>query len=108
VTVGIVTTRSQADSELLVSGELPAPATTSNSGEKVRELSVSNRVDSMIDYLIGGEQQCINSKFMLQDYKKFKHGKEVNRNLKFNTVNRIYWHKLSCIISMLYTRHMIC
>ncbi len=71
-------------------------------------MSVSNKVGNMIDDMLGGEQQVASSKLMLQDYKKFKHGKEVNRNLKFNTVNRIYWHKLSCIISMLYTRHMIC
>ena len=34
--------------KLRVSGELPAPSTTSNSGEKVRELSVSNRAGQEI------------------------------------------------------------
>ena len=42
VSVDVVTTHSQASSKLRASGELPAPAATSNSGEKVRELSVSN------------------------------------------------------------------
>ncbi len=31
----------------------------------------------MIDDMLGGEQQVATSKPMLQDYKKFKHGKEV-------------------------------
>ncbi len=48
VLVDVVTTRSQAASKLRASGELPAPATTSNSGEKVRELSVSDTADDMI------------------------------------------------------------
>jgi hypothetical protein len=43
VPVDVVTTLSQAASKLRASGELPAPSATSNSGEKVRELSVSNR-----------------------------------------------------------------
>ncbi len=73
----MVTTRSQADSKMRASGELPAPSATSNSGEKVRELSVSNRVGSMIDDMLSGEQQAASSKPMLQDYKKFKHGQEV-------------------------------
>ena len=77
VSVDVVTTRSQTVSKLHTSGELSAPAATSNSGEKVRELSVSNRVGSMIDDMLGDEQQVANSKPMLQDYKKFKHGKEV-------------------------------
>jgi hypothetical protein len=77
VPVDVVTTRSQAASKLRASGELPAPFATSNSGEKVRELSVSNKVGSMIDDMLGGEQQTASSKLMLQDYKKFKHGKEV-------------------------------
>jgi hypothetical protein len=49
VTIDVVTTRSQAASKLHVSGELPSPSATSNSREKVQELSVSNRVDNMID-----------------------------------------------------------
>ncbi len=81
VSVHVVTTRSQAASNLRSSGELPAPSTTSNSGEEgariVRELSVSNRVGSMIDDMLVGEQQAASSRPMLQDYKKFKHGKEV-------------------------------
>jgi hypothetical protein len=77
VSVDVVTTRSQAASKLRASGELPAPFATSNSGEKVRELSVSNKVGSMIDDMLGGEQQAASSKLILQDYKKFKHGKEV-------------------------------
>ena len=40
VSVDVVTTRSQAASKLCASGELSAPSATSNSGEKVRELSV--------------------------------------------------------------------
>jgi hypothetical protein len=68
VPVDVVTTRSQAASKLCASGELPAPSTTSTSGEKVRELSVSNRVDSMIDDMLGGEQQTASSKLMFQDY----------------------------------------
>ena len=40
-------------------------------------MSVSNRVGSMIDDMLGGEEQAASSKLMLQDYKKFKHGKEV-------------------------------
>ena len=63
--------------KLRASGELSAPSAPSNSGEKVRELSVSNKVGSMIDDMLGGEQQAASSKLMLQDYKKFKHGKEV-------------------------------
>ena len=39
VPVDVVATRSQAASKLLASWELPAPPATSNSGEKVRELS---------------------------------------------------------------------
>ena len=31
----------------------------------------------MIDDMLGGEQLAASSKPMLQDYKKFKHGKEV-------------------------------
>jgi hypothetical protein len=31
----------------------------------------------MIDDMLGGERQAVSSKLMLQDYKKFKHGKEV-------------------------------
>jgi hypothetical protein len=77
VPVDVVTTRSQAVSKLRTSGELPAPSATSNSGEKVQELSVSNRVGNMIDDMLGDEQQVASSKPMLQDYKKFKHGKEV-------------------------------
>jgi hypothetical protein len=77
VPVDVVTTRSQAASKLRASGELPAPSATSNAGEKVRELSVSNRVGSMIDDMLGGEQQAASSRLVLQDYKKFKHGKEV-------------------------------
>jgi hypothetical protein len=56
-------------------GELSAPSTLSNSGERGRELSVSNRVGDMIDDMLGVEQQVESSKPMLQDYKKFKHGK---------------------------------
>jgi hypothetical protein len=54
----VVTIRSQAASKLRASGELSSPSSspTSNSGEKVRELSVSNRVGSMIDDMLGGEQ----------------------------------------------------
>ncbi len=101
VSVDVVTTRSQAVSKLRTSGELFAPSTTSNSGEKVQELSVSNRVGNMIDDMLGGEQQVANSKPMLKDYKKFKHGKEVpKRKLKFNILNNIFWHKLSCITNM--------
>ena len=40
-------------------------------------MSVSNRVGRMIDDILGGEQQDARSKLMFQDYKKFKHGKEV-------------------------------
>jgi hypothetical protein len=76
VPINVVTTRSQAASKLRASGELPAPSATSNSGDKVRELSVSNRVGSMIGDMLGGEQQAASSKLMLQDYEKFKHGKE--------------------------------
>ncbi len=46
----------------------------------MQELSVSNRVGNMIDdmcNILGGEQQVVSSKPMLQDYKKFKHGEEV-------------------------------
>ena len=57
VSVDVVTTRSQAASKLLASVELPAPAATSNSGEKVREFSVSNRVGSIIDDMLGGEAE---------------------------------------------------
>ena len=58
VPVDVVTTRPQAASKLRALGELPAPSTTSNSGdsEKVRELSVSNKVGSMIDDMLHGEQ----------------------------------------------------
>ncbi len=77
--IDVVTTRSLASSKLRSSGKLHAPSATSNSGEKVQELSVSNRVGNMIDDMIGGEQQVGISKPMLQDYKKFKHGKEVSQ-----------------------------
>ena len=40
-------------------------------------MSVSSRVGSMIDDILGDEQQVARSKPMFQDYKKFKHGKEV-------------------------------
>jgi hypothetical protein len=86
VSVDVVATCSHAASKLRASGELSAPATSSNSGEKVRELSVSNRVGSMIDDMLGGEQQVANSKPFLQDYKKSKHDKEVAHDwLKLNT-----------------------
>ncbi len=75
--IDVVTTRSQTDSKLRSSGDLPAPSVTSNSGKKVQELSVSNRVGNMIDDILGDEQQVTLSKPMFQDYKKFKHGKEV-------------------------------
>ncbi len=75
--IDVVTVRSQTASKLRTSGELPAPSATSNSGEKVQELLVSNRVVNMIDDMLGGEQQVASSTPMLQDYKKFKHGKEV-------------------------------
>jgi hypothetical protein len=61
VPIDVVTTRSQAASKLRASGELSAPSATSNSGEKVRELSVSNRVGSMIGDMLGGEQQAASS-----------------------------------------------
>jgi hypothetical protein len=79
VPIDVVTTHSLASSKLCVSGKLHAPSTTSNSGEKVQELSVSNRVGNMIDDMIGGEQQVVSSKPMLQDYKKFKHDNEVTQ-----------------------------
>jgi hypothetical protein len=59
------------------SGELSAASATSNSGEKVRELSVSNRVGSMINDILHGEKEVTSSKPMLQYYKKFKHGQDV-------------------------------
>ena len=37
---------------------------------------VSTRVGSMIDDMLSGEKKVARSKPMLQDYKKFKHGKE--------------------------------
>jgi hypothetical protein len=37
---------------------------------------------------------------MLQDYEKFKRGKEVPQEAKFNTSNSIYWHKLSQTTSL--------
>ena len=46
------------------------------------ELSVSNRVVSMIDDMLGDEQQDAKSKPMFQDYKKFKHGKEVSQEVE--------------------------
>ncbi len=79
VSIDVVTTRSQAVSKLRTSGELPAPSATSNSGEKVQELSVSTRLGNMIDDMVRGAQQVTSSKPMLQDYNKFKHGKEVSQ-----------------------------
>jgi len=73
VPVVVVTTRSKEASKLLASGELPVLPDTSNSGVKVRELSVSNMTDDMV----GGPKQPTRPQLMLQDYKKFKHGKEV-------------------------------
>ena len=35
------------------------------------------RIVSIKDDMLDGEQQDASSKLMLQDYKKFKHGKEV-------------------------------
>jgi hypothetical protein len=89
--------RSQTSSKLRASGEQPVPAATSNSGEKVRELSVSNRVDSMIDDMLDGEQQTTSSKLMLQDYKKFKHDKEVSQEdeiqyLKHHLLTQVLVH----------------
>jgi hypothetical protein len=77
VSIDVVTAHSQVASKLRVSGDLSDPSSTSISGEKVQELSVSNRVGNMIDDMLGGEQQVASSKPMLQDYKKFKHDKEV-------------------------------
>jgi hypothetical protein len=77
VSAVVVTTHSQADSKMRASGELTGPSSTSNSWEKVRELSVSNRVGSMINDMLDGEQEVTSSKPMLKDYKKFKHGKDV-------------------------------
>jgi hypothetical protein len=52
-------------------GDVPVAVVT-------REWSVSNRVgSSMIDDILGDEEQVASSRPMLQDYKKFKHGKEV-------------------------------
>ncbi len=42
-------------------------------------MSVSNRVGDKIDDMLGVEQQVESSKPMLQDYKKFKHGKQVSQ-----------------------------
>jgi hypothetical protein len=48
VSIDVVTTLSQTASKLRTSGELPAPSSTSNSGEKVQELSVLNRVGNIL------------------------------------------------------------
>ena len=48
VSIDVVTTLSQTASKLSTSGELPAPSSTSNSGEKVQELSVLNRVGNIL------------------------------------------------------------
>jgi hypothetical protein len=80
--------RCQAASKLRASGELPALPHSSKSGEKVRELSVSN----MIDDMLGGPTQPTSPKVMLQDYTKFKHGKEsatAHGKLRLNTSNSI-------------------
>jgi hypothetical protein len=66
-------------------GEVPTPSTTSNSREKVEELSVSYRVGNMIDDILGVEHQVASSKPMLQDYKKFKHGKEVSQEVEIQS-----------------------
>ncbi len=50
VSIDLVTTHSQTTSKLHVSGELPAPSATFDSGEKVREWSVSNRMVSQEGY----------------------------------------------------------
>jgi hypothetical protein len=53
-------------------------------------LSTTSEALVMIDDMLGGEQQAASSKPMLQDYKKFKHGKGCRRKLKFNTLNLIF------------------
>jgi hypothetical protein len=82
VSVDVVITHSQTVSKLLSSGDLPTPSATSNSGEKVWELSVSNNVGSMIDDMIDGEHQTASATLMWKDYKKFKHGKEVPQEVE--------------------------
>jgi hypothetical protein len=60
---------------LLVSGELPALPATFNSGVKVWELSVSDRVDDMINNMLGGMKRPSSSsspELMLEDYKNYK------------------------------------
>jgi hypothetical protein len=111
VPVDVVTTRSQAASKVLASGEQPAPPATSISGEKLREFTVSERVDDMIYDMLGGMKQPPSSLIptvMLQDYKKFKHGKDVPQEAEINTSNSIYWHKLSCITNMICTCRTTC
>ncbi len=51
VPVDVVTTRSQAASKLRASGELPAPSTTSNSGEKVFKHGKEVPQEAEIQYL---------------------------------------------------------
>ncbi len=75
VPVDVFTTLAQAASKLLVSGKLPALPATFNSGVKVRELSVSDRVDDMINDMLGGMKRPSSSsspELMLEDYKNYK------------------------------------
>ncbi len=75
VPVDVFTTLAQAASKLLVSGELPALPATFNSGVKVWELSVSDRVDDMINNMLGGMKRPSSSsspELMLEDYKNYK------------------------------------
>ena len=56
------------------------------------ELSVSDRVDDMIDDMVGDMKQSPSSlipELMLQDYKKFKHGKDVPQEAEINTSKSI-------------------
>jgi hypothetical protein len=77
-------------------GTLSSPAAapaTSNSGEKMRKMAVSDRVDDMIEDMLGAWSNLRALRSL--NCKKFQHGKEVpHRNLKFNPSNSICWHML--------------
>ncbi len=53
---------------------------------------------NMIEDMLGGEQQVASSKPMLQDYTNT--ARRCRRKLKFNILNYIFWHKLSCTTNM--------
>ena len=84
---------------------MPALTDTSNSGEKERIVSIE--YDQWYANL-GDPKQPTRPQLMLQDYKKFKHGKEVSQEVEIQYLKQLHWHKLLYITNMWYIWHMTC